>query len=98
MTVSKKRNAIMYSFILFFMLTQLANIQKGVKKVGPKKWSKMSSGMTIFRVLLCRGKPGKGGLRVEVFSSVKLIGGTTFGHFGQKWYPPKKVFLGCEKT
>ena len=32
-TVSKKRNAIMYSLILLLILIQLAKIQKGVKKV-----------------------------------------------------------------
>ena len=31
--VSKKRNAIMYSFTLDFILFQLAKIQNGVKKV-----------------------------------------------------------------
>ena len=68
--------------------------KKGGPKKWSKKWSKMSSEMTIFRVLLCRGKPGKGGLRVEVFSPVKLIGGYHFWPLWPKVVPSKKGVFG----
>jgi hypothetical protein len=73
--------------------------KKGVPKKWSKKWSKMSSEIAIFRVLLGRGKPEKGGLRVEVFSSVKLIGGYHFGPLGPEVVPSEKgVFWGVQKV
>lgn len=68
--------------------------KKGGPKKWSKKWSKMSSRMTIFRVLRCRGKPGKGGLRVGVFSSVKLIGRYHFWPLWPKVVPPEKGVFG----
>jgi len=72
--------------------------KKGVQKSGQKSGQKCPLEWRFSGFCAVAANPERGVYGLGYLALLSLSEGTTFGHFGQKWYPPKKVFLGCEKT